>query len=62
MISSTGQGRGFLGELLKVGGVLRREDHQVGLGIAPAHTGSGEVDDALADQAADLSGACRYKG
>ena len=52
-----GAGEGIqLGKLLKISGVLRGQDDQVGLGIAAAHTGGGEVDDALADQLTDLSG------
>ena len=52
-----GAGEGILlGVLLKVGGVLRGQDHQVGLGVAPAHAGGGEVDDALPDELADLTG------
>ena len=50
-----GAGKGVPpGILLEVGGVLRGQDDQIGLGIAPAHPGGGKVDPALPDQLADL--------
>ena len=51
----TGEGV-LLGVLLKVVGVLGGQNHQVGLGVAPAHAGGGEVDDALADELSHLRG------
>ena len=50
-----GAGEGVsLGVFLEVGGILRGQDDQIGLGIAPAHPGGGKVDPALPDQLADL--------
>ena len=51
-----GAGEGVApGKFLKISRIFRRQDDEVGLRVAAAHTGGGEVDDALADELAHLA-------
>ena len=58
-----GAGEGiFIGILLEVCSIFRRQNHEIGLGEAAAHTGGGEVNDAFPDQLANLTGCHVYIG
>ena len=44
----------LFGVFLKIGGILRRQNNQIGLGVTPAHSSSRKVNYALPDELAHL--------